>query len=539
MNCHVCGHLQTDPQAAFCGQCGVALAKLAEVDPPSDVDTLAGALLRLADLLEERDFLHPQLILELRAWARVEPMTDRAAIVILGDSRRGKSTLINRLIGQEVIATKRNAEPRTIRVGRFPANAQADDAELISCQAAILQAFDLVDTPPLCRAEGNEVSAAVRQALSANAIVICIDARQPLSMTERDILELELLPLTRCPILLAMTFLDQVPDPADQEEVRGLVSRYVARETWDRVSLMMLSPGRAASDSLPELEAWIDELAASQPHEPTHPEARLSELLTWIECSIPDSEEPRRDVAREQCALAVSVLEREHRVALGQATSVFREGCSRLRGNLKAVIRAGNTRTSCREGMALVVHGLRQAVEHSAGTYLSTLRSALQADGPLVLQTQSDAINLAGMPALKPADISAPVFRVASRRNWRASGLEAAALATAVVMPGWISAVGAGIALVAAGNWRQGDQLRTESDFTLETESVLQDWLTKVEPALIQEFQKSTEATIDQIRAQVVQCFRPENTASPEAQSCPDIRRALAHCRELMEGKRG
>jgi hypothetical protein len=301
----------------------------------------------------------------------------------------------------------------------------------------------------------------------------------------------------------------------------------------------MLEPGRKATDPLPMLAGWIKKQVASQNAAEADPRQRLSELLSLIDRSLPDPAADRRDAAHEQCDLALSVLGREHRLALAQAHSLFRKECSRLRSNLKPVLQAAAERSPGSEGLTTAVRGLRKVIEHAAETYLSTLRAAFEKDGPPALRSAGEAINTAAALEMRRPASATPALPLLSHRDWRASGLEAAAVAVAVVMHSWISIVGGGLALVAVNNWRQAKRRRKEAAVRMDAEEALHGWLTDIEPKLIEEFDAAAEKVVDEIRQQVVRRFHAEESEQAKnSTEGAEIRRVIAHCRSFLDAEK-
>jgi hypothetical protein len=68
--------------------------------PAESLDMLGGALRHLANLAEGETGIPPQTALTLRALADDESRPGKPAVAVLGEYRRGKTTVINRLLGQ-------------------------------------------------------------------------------------------------------------------------------------------------------------------------------------------------------------------------------------------------------------------------------------------------------------------------------------------------------------------------------------------------------------------------------------------------------
>lgn len=607
MHCHICGQWEVDVDARFCGQCGVALQP-PRVEVVASSSALSELLRQLTERVEKQAWLPRSLAWDLRACMAAEAGGLRPTIVVLGLARRGKSTVINRLIGQRVATTSLrqtrcllqvrhqpsdfdptrqgrsrsdsacgptgmdvasaphdhavpdsnasirhdsqqfvSVSPETqghaCRVSSVPSENEShpafltktrpDMVQLVYSAAPLLKSIDLVDTPALEPADDPTSVLSLQQALSSQGIIFCLDARQILSVTEREILQNQLLPFTSCPIALAVTYLDQVPDPVDQAELRDLLLRHIQRLDPDRLELLMLPPGRDAVERVPELEDWI----ARQALRPSvrHAAAlRLLDLLASIEALLPDESTKLRERVIEQHELEQSVLSREHDLAVTQTCALIRESLSHLRGDLKAIMLAASEGTRGQQGLSHVVARLRVVMESCGRQYLSTLQAALRVDGPRGLRATSSSIDKQATLPIRLAEQAAPEMPIASRRDHRASGLEAAAVCAAVLMPSWVAWLGAGVAILAVQQWRETQRQRREAEATLDGIQSLHAWLNAVEPQLLDRFTQATETVFRELQQQVARRFEQPATHSDQDGQGSDLHGLITHCRQLL-----
>jgi len=491
------------------------------------------ALTRLATLLEHQFAVPRRVRLELAACADGGLSSNQPTVVVLGEYRRGKSTVVNRLLGQAIAPTALKQDRRPLRIRQPSGLATSGTIPVETCAAPILQYVEIVDTPSIARAEDDDMTAALRCIIDAAAVIFCTDARQALSTTEREILLTEILPLTSCPVLLAVTHLDRVLDPEDQQEIQELLDQHVKNLDDSRLELMMLSPGSSPDDQLPDLEGWITEVVKQQPPPIEDKTQRLSELLSLIETSLPMRIDPRAATA-EQLERSLAILDREHRLALTEAAAVLRENLSQMQGELKAIVNASPETARGREGLTHIINRLKPMMESCGRQYLSTLHSALATDGPPALQTTSESIRIdASVPISFDKD-EMPNMPSISRRGGFTNILEAASVAVTLALPGWGSILGAGITFATVNSWRRTRRARSETGDSADSVSALQSWLGGVESGLVETFSTSAENIVTEIREQVVKQFasdRPEE----EEQAAPDeIASLIDHCRRFL-----
>lgn len=123
-------------------------------------------------------------------------------VAILGAPNAGKSTLLNRMLGQKISITSK--KPQTTR-NRILGVVHRTGSQMV-----------FLDTPGIHRARNPLNTRIVDQALStlteADLVLMVVDAKIPDEPSER--LLLEKLSLQQLPVLLALNKIDQIPRPA-------------------------------------------------------------------------------------------------------------------------------------------------------------------------------------------------------------------------------------------------------------------------------------------------------------------------------------
>ncbi len=540
MNCQVCGQQQHDPEAKFCQECGVALARRQGEATLAVADTLPDGLRRVADLAalvaEKQPTVVPQpVVRELRAWAAANPRGEMPTVVVMGEYRRGKSTVVNRLLGQPIAEVRLQPEPNTLRIGQHPHHGSHRSITCLTCDAPLLQHVDLVDTPAISRQDDCQVAPAIQWALTADAILFCLDARQMLSASERKWIQHELLPLTQCPILLTVSYLDQVLDEQDQQELRELLIQFVSDVADPRLQWMMLPPGKGCQDALPDLLAWIQQqVSTTATVTPDDQHQRVRTLLTFLEQSLPDSERESRERLAQQREETLAILNQAHRLAMMHAVSLFRQQCSYLRGDLKAILKASEQSTYGFEAFSHVVQQLSKRLQRCGADYLSDLQHALRYDGAAGMRHTSESVNPSGTLTTEAPQLAAPHVPKRSSSNWKASMLEAAMVAMAVAQPGLNTVIGGAVGLIAASSMRQANRQRAGGQIILRTEHSLQTWLSESEPQLFAAFTDAADQVFDDICQQLVQRFEPSATPLQSTSIHTELRQAITACYPLL-----
>ena len=166
-------------------------------------------------------------------------------VAILGAPNAGKSTLLNRMLGQKISITSK--KPQTTR-NRILGVVHRTGSQMV-----------FLDTPGIHRARNPLNTRIVDQALSTltevDLILMVVDAKTPDEPSER--LLIEKLSHQRLPVLLALNKIDQVPRPALLAQI----------ECWSDVfSFSAVVPISAKSGE--QVDRLVDTMEASLPTGP-------------------------------------------------------------------------------------------------------------------------------------------------------------------------------------------------------------------------------------------------------------------------------
>ncbi len=165
-------------------------------------------------------------------------------IAIVGRPNVGKSTLLNRLVGEKISIVSRKAQTTRHRIVGILTRPDAQ--------------FVFVDTPGFQTRHGNALNRAmnrgVRQALSdVDVVVFVIDAER---FEARDKTVLELLPRER-PVVLALNKIDQCPD---KEKLLALAAEMAGRFPF--VGIVPVSAVRGT-----QIDSLLDEVRQHLPND--------------------------------------------------------------------------------------------------------------------------------------------------------------------------------------------------------------------------------------------------------------------------------
>lgn len=218
-------------------------------------------------LTEERAALRQRVAaLQEKSWIKASPKAAQAVtelardlendfftVVVLGEFKRGKTTLMNALLGTSLLPVNVLPETATINallyndtpvvrvvkrdgseeageataeyLARFSARSEGEDfADIqylkIGYPADILRdRLVLVDTPGVSDINEQRCEVTYRFLPRANAVLFLLDANSPLKKTEKDFIDTKLLPLGLDNILFVANKYDMV----DEEEDAGLM----------------------------------------------------------------------------------------------------------------------------------------------------------------------------------------------------------------------------------------------------------------------------------------------------------------------------
>jgi ribosome biogenesis GTPase A len=190
-------------------------------------------------------------------------LTDPFSLAVIGDFKRGKSTLINAILGKAVAPT--SVTPETVTINRISYSdtpraeavlkngkrAKLVLSELKSDQikkvmsglpseidyidiredAEILKEICIVDTPgigDLLKAFDEQVKSYL---VNADAVIYVVSAKSPLSLTEQAFLSASVLPQSFSRILIALNMADCLEDREDIEKIIDYTDKRVKEVT--------------------------------------------------------------------------------------------------------------------------------------------------------------------------------------------------------------------------------------------------------------------------------------------------------------------
>lgn len=183
-----------------------------------------------------------------------ERKDDPFTLVVCGEFKRGKSSLINALLGEEVVST--NVTTETVTLNRISYGAHSNEAQLeggrrmqlsdgemkrdslevlmnqsgerfkqieIKRPIELLKNVTIVDTPGLGDSLG-DFSELVEQALcQADAVIYVFSIRYPLAQSEQLFLKTVILPQKYTELMLVGNYVDTLSNPSDCERMQQML----------------------------------------------------------------------------------------------------------------------------------------------------------------------------------------------------------------------------------------------------------------------------------------------------------------------------
>ena len=204
-----------------------------------------------------RELLGDLLVGKITEWEQNirQRKADPFTLVVCGDFKRGKSSLINALLGEDVVPTNVTAE--TVTLNRISYGAHSNEAVLSGgrrlsltdeelCRDAlepvikqldepveqlelrrnieILKDITVIDTPGLGDA-GHDFTGAVEKALQqADAVIYVFSVTYPLSRSEQLYLKASILPQRYTNLFLVSNFTDMIGNKEDYMRVKEMLS---------------------------------------------------------------------------------------------------------------------------------------------------------------------------------------------------------------------------------------------------------------------------------------------------------------------------
>lgn len=177
-------------------------------------------------------------------------------IALVGRPNTGKSTLLNRILGQKISITSRRPQTTRHRVLGIKTTADVQ--------------FVYVDTPGIHEFSGRAMNRHMNRAASSvlhdvDVVVFLVDG---LSWTADDELVLTKLASVECPVLLAVNKVDKL---ARREDLLPWLQTLSGKRKFDRIIPISAAKG----DNIAELEACIESLLPVSP--PYFPEDQVTD----------------------------------------------------------------------------------------------------------------------------------------------------------------------------------------------------------------------------------------------------------------------
>lgn len=219
--------------------------------------------LNLLDRLPENVASQLALSPEL-SWIKANPdwiASDNLRIAIIGEFNRGKSSLFNEIIGQNI--SEISLVPKTQKVVEF------------TCpQEHPLSGITLVDTPGFNSADKLQADIAYGEIPSADVVLFCIRADIPMSISEKSLLD-DLLPWSLQKVRFVITFADKLEEKTNKDEIEQrlleILKQYkieplifwtLSKECLCRVKIN--DPAQFAIDGVNILRQWLIRLQSDK-----------------------------------------------------------------------------------------------------------------------------------------------------------------------------------------------------------------------------------------------------------------------------------
>ena len=206
-----------------------------------------------------KDLLGENVVEKLNQWENVirrqkdEPLT----IVVCGEFKRGKSSLINALLGEDIVTTDITTETITINKVCYGAHAneivleggkriRLSDEELKSEKLRellkdahgsnqlilkrpieILQSATIIDTPGLGDSMSDYTEDVAQALQMADAVIYVFSIAYPLSTQEQYFIKTCILPQKYTDFILVGNYADMMESPEDMEHVRETVCKRI------------------------------------------------------------------------------------------------------------------------------------------------------------------------------------------------------------------------------------------------------------------------------------------------------------------------
>lgn len=522
MKCLQCGHDMSDG-ARFCGKCGMVVEKHSEVSRSCEVSDpgvrqLSERLTALARALQESGT--PAFITNALETLAAGPNAAGHLTAVVGEKGRGKTTLVNRLLGVQVLPTGRQGYRSAVALRNAPswqtvgAEGNAMPATLpippglaiasVDGPPAILKHTTLLDTPPLNEVDINFEERVVAELVHADAFLVCVSATQLLSQNERDLIRRRLLPLLGGDGALVVTHTDRLETAEDRQDIEARTRRFAGQ----RLAAFFLSPGQEGTPE--DLVRFIEDSARNRSKtQATIWRRKVSALLRGIEQELaeaPPAEEPATPAAparEERIHEFQRILESEHSLALAESESTLRQRMGALRIGLSERVAHWTPEYAQNEGISEVTADVQTALREAVQLYVSSLEQSLTSAVPRSIQLAAEHVGTIAPALAGSAGCSEPEVAKTERKK----DLRVPILAVAGVGLLFVSSAVAPVAAVAA--LFMSHQLRRERDEAFDRRvrsdamEALSSWIAEAEPELIQQLRQAVRPVVDGLMTRV------------------------------------
>ncbi len=549
MRCSKCGHAMS-AGARFCGGCGATVEGLAPVvaSDPSVEPAVGDLQRRLADLAGAlREAGTPEYIGKaLDSLAGGPAATATHLTVVVGEKGRGKTTLVNRLLGLNALPTGRGSYgvPILVRAsaewqivdtsGGVTATALPVQAglqlEAVEGPAAVLGTTALLDTPPLNEVDLDFEERVVAELVHADTFLVCVAANQMLSQKERDLIRGRLLPLLGGDGALVVTHADFMETDGDRRDIRSRAQRFAG----DRLRALFL-PADPAETPVEVLQFIEESVCKKLAQQTSAWHRKVAALIGGIEGEL--SGEPEEEVqsqsapSKEERLRAVRrLLESEHSLALAEAEAALQERLGSIRIGLSHRVAQWTPEYAQHEGAAEVSADVQAALRDATQLYISSLEQSLTSGVPRSIQIVVD--NVAALaPDLGDAAgvVSEPEsVEVARQRDVRVPLLTLLGIALLRTSVPPIAVVGA---LFMSRQMEQKKKEASDRQGRANAREALSSWIAGAEPELLEQLRQVLNPVLTDLvaRAESIIDSTPSTPpASRQSEILAKVRECLA-----------
>jgi len=565
-NCSICGTPMSEG-ARFCGACGKP-PPVASPNPqsPHESDISVAALrAKLADLgtalreLGTADYI----VLAIDALAVGPSAHNGHLTVVIGEKGRGKTTLVNRLLGDCVLPIGRDSYQVSLRLHSastwqtITAHGErtetsipvAPDLELraVDGPASVLQHTTLLDTPPLNEVDLDFEKFVVSELVHADAFLICLSASQLLSQNERDVIRHRLLPFLGGDGALVVTNTDIMDDHSVTDEDRHAIhsrAERFARSTKLPCFFLPADPTAPATDVL-EFITLSSRRRKAEVSAVWH--RKVAALLGGVERSLAQAMElvPQSDPLPAQPEISKmdrlrelnTLLESEHKLALAEAESTVRENLGTIRSGLPSRTARWSPDHAQHEGRSEVAAEVQTVLCNATRLYLHTMEHSLTSCVPRSIHLAADRIGKLS-PSVEDQTtqpLAGPEFGHTRMRKKEAGPGVLAIAAVALLPIYWPAAAAAAVGAVALSQYQRYVR---EQDFEREVREnatlALSRWVGSVEQDLIDRLREAVRPVLKGLIDRVAEGMAEDPPPPPRGPNAADVLERTRACLALI-----